>query len=69
MNSPSFATSVLLLLHVSSPFVCFSLSFYHLGILLPGAFSFVFLYSYQHPSKARVLDMVPGLPSLVRTRL
>ena len=31
--SSSFATSVLLPLHVSSPFVSFPLSFHHLGIL------------------------------------
>ena len=33
MNSPSFTASVLLPLHVSSTFVSFPLSFYHLGIL------------------------------------
>ena len=33
INSPSFAASVLLPLHVSSPLVSFPLSFYHLGIV------------------------------------
>ena len=33
MNSPSFTASVLLPLHVSSPFRLFPLSFYHSGIL------------------------------------
>ena len=33
MNSPSLAASFLLPLYVSSPFVSFPLSFYHLGIL------------------------------------
>ena len=36
---------------------------------LPDGFPFVFPCSYQHPSKARVLGVVSGLPSLVRTRL
>ena len=38
-------------------------------VFLPGGFSFVFLCSYQHPSKALVLGVMSGLPSLVRTRL
>ena len=38
-------------------------------VFLPGGVSFVFPYSYHHPSKARVLGVVTGLPSLVRTRL
>ena len=38
-------------------------------VFLPGGFSFVFLCSYQHASKARVLGVVSGLPSPVRTRL
>ena len=38
-------------------------------VFLLGGFSFVFLCSYQHPSKARVLGVISGLPSLIRTRL
>ena len=51
---------------VSSPL---SLCPFTIWVFLPGGFSFVFLCSYQHPSKARVLGVVSGLPSLVRTRL
>ena len=38
-------------------------------VFLPGGLSFVFLCLYQHLSKARVLSVVSGLPSLVRMRL
>ena len=38
-------------------------------VFLPGGFSFVFLCSYQHPFKARVLVVMSGLPSSIRTRL
>ena len=38
-------------------------------VFLITGISFVFLCSYHHPSKARVLGVVTGLPSLVRTRL
>ena len=52
----------------SSLFVSFPLSF-TIWVFLPGGVSFVFLCSYHHPSKAQVLGVVTGLPSLVRTRL
>ena len=51
------------------PLRLFSFVLLPFGYSLPGGFSFVFLCSYQHPSKARVLGVMSGLPSLVRTRL
>ena len=56
MNSPSFAASVLLPLHVSSPFVSFPLSFYHSGILAWWVFfclSLLVPTSVQGPSTRR----------------